>query len=204
MMTLAIPTGRLGDQALQLLKKAQFLDAEFEPKRQLRVTTPFFQLIFVKPSDVVTYVESGQADLGIVGSDVILETSPMIIEYLDLGIGRCQMMMAARPNFNPLDPPEILRVATKYPTITSTYFAEKNQKIELIPLKGSVELAPLIDLSEVIVDITETGRTLQENGLSIVETLFTISARLIIHEPSFYLKKAAIESFSQGLIEVIV
>ena len=204
MITLAIPTGRLGDQVLTLLKKAALIEENLTVNRQLMIETATLRLLFVKPSDVITYVVSSQADLGIVGSDLILEDQPSIIELLDLKIGVCQMMVAG---FNPSSKQsntEGLRVASKYPNITRTYFQKKNQPIQLTYLKGSVELAPLIALSDVIVDITETGRTLKENGLIILDTIMAISARLIANEASYFLETNSLLSIKDQLAKEVI
>jgi ATP phosphoribosyltransferase len=204
MITLAIPTGRLGDQVLTLLKKAGLIEENLTVNRQLMIETATLRLLFVKPSDVITYVVSSQADLGIVGSDLILEDQPSIIELLDLKIGVCQMMVAG---FNPSSKQsntEGLRVASKYPNITRTYFQKKNQPIQLTYLKGSVELAPLIALSDVIVDITETGRTLKENGLTILDTIMPISARLIANEASYFLQTKSLLTIKDQLAKEVI
>jgi ATP phosphoribosyltransferase len=204
MITLAIPTGRLGDQVLTLLKKAALIEENLTVNRQLMIETATLRLLFVKPSDVITYVVSSQADLGIVGNDLILEDQPSIIELLDLKIGVCQMMVAG---FNPSSKQsntEGLRVASKYPNITRTYFQKKNQPIQLTYLKGSVELAPLIALSDVIVDITETGRTLKENGLTILDTIMPISARLIANEASYFLETNSLLSIKDQLAKEVI
>jgi ATP phosphoribosyltransferase len=204
MITLAIPTGRLGDQVLTLLKKAALIEENLTVNRQLMIETATLRLLFVKPSDVITYVVSSQADLGIVGNDLILEDQPSIIELLDLKIGVCQMMVAG---FNPSSKQsntEGLRVASKYPNITRTYFQKKNQPIQLTYLKGSVELAPLIALSDVIVDITETGRTLKENGLIILDTIMAISARLIANEASYFLETNSLLSIKDQLAKEVI
>jgi len=204
MITLAIPTGRLGDQVLTLLKKAALIEENLTVNRQLMIETATLRLLFVKPSDVITYVVSSQADLGIVGNDLILEDQPSIIELLDLKIGVCQMMVAG---FNPSSKQsntEGLRVASKYPNITRTYFQKKNQPIQLTYLKGSVELAPLIALSDVIVDITETGRTLKENGLTILDTIMPISARLIANEASYFLQTKSLLTIKDQLAKEVI
>jgi len=204
MITLAIPTGRLGDQVLTLLKKAALIEENLTVNRQLMIETATLRLLFVKPSDVITYVVSSQADLGIVGSDLILEDQPSIIELLDLKIGVCQMMVAGfNPSSNQSNT-EGLRVASKYPNITRTYFQKKNQPIQLTYLKGSVELAPLIALSDVIVDITETGRTLKENGLIILDTIMAISARLIANEASYFLETNSLLSIKDQLAKEVI
>jgi ATP phosphoribosyltransferase len=189
MITCAIPTGRLGEQTLQLLFDSQVTKTRLDPKRKLIIIDELsgIRYIFVKPSDVITYVYSGNADIGIVGSDSIEEEKKQVYELLDLNIGRCDLVVAGK-DMNILKQKEVLRVATKYTSMTKAYFESINQDIEIVDLKGSVELAPLIDVSDIIVDITETGTTLKENGLIIFKTIHHISARLITNKASYVLK----------------
>jgi ATP phosphoribosyltransferase len=189
MITCAIPTGRLGEQTLQLLFDSQVTKTRLDPKRKLIIIDELSDIryIFVKPSDVITYVYSGNADIGIVGSDSIEEEKKQVYELLDLNIGRCDLVVAGK-DMNILKQKEVLRVATKYTSMTKAYFESINQDIEIVDLKGSVELAPLIDVSDIIVDITETGTTLKENGLIIFKTIQHISARLITNKASYVLK----------------
>jgi ATP phosphoribosyltransferase len=204
MITLAIPTGRLGEQVLVLLKKAKLIDDNLTVNRQLMIESASLRLLFVKSSDVLTYVVSSQADIGIVGNDLILEEQPAIIELLDLKIGVCKMIVAGyNPSANQ-PKSEDLRVASKYPQITKTYFQKKNQPIQFTYLKGSVELAPLIALSDVIVDITETGRTLKENGLTILDTIMPISARLIANEAAYFLQTKTLLTIKDQIAREVV
>ncbi|MDU4860970.1 MAG: ATP phosphoribosyltransferase [Terrisporobacter othiniensis] len=151
--------------------------------------------IHVKPSDVVTYVEKGVADLGIVGKDTILENENdnEVYELLDLGFGKCKFSVAGVKGKNNYAKEEILKVATKYPTIARNYFKSRGQKIEIIKLNGSVELAPIVGLSDVIVDLVETGNTLKANGLEIVEDMCNISSRIIANRVSYKFNKNKIE-----------
>lgn len=151
--------------------------------------------IHVKPSDVVTYVEKGVADLGIVGKDTIMENENdnEVYELLDLGFGKCKFSVAGVKGKNNYTKEEILKVATKYPTIARNYFKSKGQKIEIIKLNGSVELAPIVGLSDVIVDLVETGNTLKANGLEIVEDMCNISSRIIANRVSYKFNKNEIE-----------
>lgn len=151
--------------------------------------------IHVKPSDVVTYVEKGVADLGIVGKDTVLENEndDEVYELLDLGFGKCKFSVAGVKDKNNYSKEEILKVATKYPTITKDYFKSRGQKIEIIKLNGSVELAPIVELSDVIVDLVETGNTLKANGLEIVEDMCNISSRIIANRVSYKFNKEKIE-----------
>ncbi|MCC3868299.1 ATP phosphoribosyltransferase [Terrisporobacter mayombei] len=151
--------------------------------------------IHVKPSDVVTYVEKGVADLGIVGKDTILENENdnEVYELLDLGFGKCKFSVAGVKGKNNYAKEETLKVATKYPTIAKNYFKSRGQKIEVIKLNGSVELAPIVGLSDVIVDLVETGNTLRANGLEIVEDMCNISSRIIANRVSYKFNKNKIE-----------
>ena len=204
MITLAIPTGRLGDQALSLLKKAKLIAEHLTIQRQLMIDTPTLRLLFVKPSDVITYVVSSQADLGIVGSDLMLEAQPSVFDLLDLNIGVCKMVVAGYHPSSVHRRQDTLKVASKYPQITKAYYQRHHQPIQFTYLKGSVELAPLIALSDVIVDITETGKTLQDNGLSILDTIMPISARLIANEAAYFLQTKTLLSIKDQLAKEVV
>ena len=151
--------------------------------------------IHVKPSDVVTYVEKGVADLGIVGKDTILENESdnEVYELLDLGFGKCKFSVAGVKGKNNYSREEILKVATKYPHIAKNYFKSRGQKIEIIKLNGSVELAPIVGLSDVIVDLVETGNTLKANGLEIIEDMCNISSRIIVNRVSYKFNKNRID-----------
>lgn len=204
MITLAMPTGRLGDQALTLLKKAKLIDETLTLQRQLMIETPTLRLLFIKPSDVITYVVSSQADLGIVGSDLLLEDQPAVFDLLDLNIGVCKMVVAGFKRAALTRNQDVLKVASKYPRLTKAYYQQKNQPIQFTYLKGSVELAPLIALSDVIVDITETGKTLQDNGLTILDTIMPISARLIANEAAYFLQTQTLLSLKHQLAKEVV
>ena len=149
---------------------------------------------WVKPSDVSIYVERGAADIGVAGKDILLEYAPDVYELLDLDIGKCRMAVAAKKDFRD-DTRKTLRVATKFSNITKAYYASKGRDIDIIHLNGSIEIAPILDLSDVIVDIVETGTTLKENNLEVRETVVPISARLIANKASY--------KFKGGIIEVI-
>ncbi len=194
MLNIALPKGRLGEQSYELFERAGF------PCRE--AITDSRKLIFeneeagvryfwVKPSDVAIYVERGAADLGVVGKDVLREETPEVYELLDLGIGRCRMAAAAKNGFKD-DPSHTLRVATKFPNVAKAHYAAVGREIDVIRLNGSIELAPILGLSDVIVDIVETGTTLRENDLSVVEELFPISARLIANRASYIFKKGPV------------
>ncbi|MDX9692341.1 MAG: ATP phosphoribosyltransferase [Acholeplasmataceae bacterium] len=189
-LTIALPKGRLGDDALSALNKIGYGNIVDTNSRQLIFEDKLnhIKYLIVKPVDVITYVSQGVADIGIIGKDNILEEEPEIYELLDLGFGKCKFSIAGYPNQVLNNPDEVLRVATKYPTVAHLYFKSKNQKIEIIKLNGSVELAPLVGLSDVIVDIVETGSTLKANGLIVLEDMFEISAKLISNRVSYRFK----------------
>ncbi len=154
---------------------------------------------WVKPSDVVIYVERGAADIGIAGKDIILEYEPDIYELLDLKIGACRMAVAGKEEFRD-DPTRTLQVATKFTNIAKSYYASLGRDIDIIHLNGSIELAPILGLSDVIVDIVETGTTLKENHLKVLETIVPISARLIANKTSFKFKNQQIEALIHNLV----
>ncbi len=186
-INIALPKGRLGEKVYTMLQKAGFSCPEIEKgDRRLIFESADGKLryFWVKPSDVPIYVERGAADIGIAGKDILLEYSPDVYELLDLGIGKCRMAVAAAVGFR--DPSDrSLRVATKFPNIASGYYEKKGRDIDIIKLNGSIELAPILDLSDVIVDIVETGTTLKENNLEPTETVVPISARLIANKASY-------------------
>lgn len=160
--------------------------------------TKTIQLILVKTADLPTYVEKGAADIGVIGKDVILEAQPDVYELANLQLGKCKVAVAGFPNQSLLkDGP--LTIATKFPTITQAYFEEQGIQIETIKLNGSIELAPLIGLSEVIVDIVETGTTLKENGLVVLAEMMDVSTRLIVNKASFATKTKQIESIIEKI-----
>ncbi|MBR6229935.1 MAG: ATP phosphoribosyltransferase [Eubacterium sp.] len=194
-ITIALAKGRLAHQTLDLLEKGGITCEEIRDKdtRKLIFANPDLGLKFFlsKTSDVPTYVEYGAADLGVVGSDTILEEGRRVLEVLDLGLGKCDMCVAGPASAKEaLDTNRIRRVATKYPAIAKDYFYEKkHQTVEIVKLNGSVELAPIVGLSEVIVDIVETGSTLRANGLEVLERICPLSARVIANEASMKLER---------------
>ena len=187
MLNIALPKGRLGERVYSMLKRAGYPCPELEnPARRLvfENADAGVRYFWVKPSDVTIYVEHGAADLGIAGKDILLENRPELYELLDLKTGICRMAVAAPEGFR--DRRErTLRVATKFPRIAGDWYAKQSRDVELIHLNGSIEIAPLLGLSDVIVDIVETGKTLRENGLTVLETVCPISARLVAN-PSAY------------------
>lgn len=177
----------MGDQVYSLLEKAGYECPEyFEKNRKLILENheKGVRYLLVKPSDVAIYVEHKAADVGIVGKDILLESSPDVYELLDLDIGKCNMVVAAMHDYME-EPDRTLRVATKYVNITKSHFAEMGRDIEIIKLNGSIELGPVLGLTDVIVDIVETGSTIRENNLKVIEEFKDISARFIANRSSF-------------------
>ncbi|HSF14406.1 MAG TPA: ATP phosphoribosyltransferase [Vicinamibacteria bacterium] len=203
-LTLALPTGRLFEETKSLLSRCGMsVSDEALTHRQLRIAAGEITLVLAKDRDVPTYVEHGVADAGVVGKDVLAEQAPEVYEPLDLGVGRCRMVVA-RPRQSggkSYRDRSVVRVATKYPRVTTTYFHRDGIPVEVIPLSGSVELAPLLGLSDVIVDVVQTGRTLEANGLEIGEVLFESTARLIVNRASFRLENDAVRGLIRRLEE---
>ena len=202
MINVALPKGRLGDKAYAVLERAGYpCPAMKEDNRKLTFENEEIGIRYflVKPSDVAAYVERGAADIGIAGKDILLEYKPDVYELLDLQMGRCRMCVAGPKDFRD-DHTGTLRVATKFPNIARTYYSAKSREIELIHLNGSIELAPLVGLSDVIVDIVETGKTLIENGLAPLEEIVPISARLIANKASFKFTGSELRKL-QALVE---
>jgi ATP phosphoribosyltransferase len=189
-ITIAIAKGRLGDQGLELFRGTEMEIVRDEDSRKLifQDKKGITKYIFVKPADVVTYVEQGVADLGIVGKDVILEENKDVYEIMDLGYGKCKFVIAGFKVSAKISKQDVLRIASKYPQYVQSVFENRWQKVEIIKLNGSVELAPLLGLSDYIVDIVETGNTLRDNGLDVLEELDYISARLIVNKVSYRFK----------------
>lgn len=204
LLTIAMPKGRIFDEAVDLLRRAGYrLPPEFENSRKLIVDVPEenFRFILAKPMDVPTYVEHGVADLGIAGKDVMLEKERDVYELLDLKISKCRLSVAGLPNTKMSDVAP--KVATKYPNVAAAYFREQGEQVEIIKLNGSIELAPLIGLSDRIVDIVSTGRTLKENGLVEYEKIVDITSRLIANPVSYRMKDARISEMVDRLSKVI-
>lgn len=203
-LTFALAKGRLAKNALAMLEEIGITCDEMkEDTRKLIFTNEELKLRFflAKATDVPTYVEYGAADIGIVGKDTILEEKKNLYEVVDLGFGKCNMVVAGpKEAEEKLKYNNSIRVATKYPNIAKDYFYnKKNQKVEIIKLNGSIELAPLVGLSEVIVDIVETGSTLKENGLVILETICTLSARMVVNRVSMKMEGERINAIVEGL-----
>ena len=201
MLNVALPKGRLGEKVYAMFEKAGFECPSIkENNRKLifeneAVGVRYF---WVKPSDVAIYVERGAADIGVAGKDILLEYEPDVYELFDLDIGKCRMAVAAKKDFRD-NPQRTLRVATKFSNIARNFYASKGRDIDIIHLNGSIEIAPILDLSDVIVDIVETGTTLKENDLEVFETIVPISARLIANKSSFKFKSDIIEKIVSSM-----
>ena len=195
LLNIALPKGRLGEKVLSIFEAAGFpCPSIHEANRKLIFENKDAQVryFWVKPSDVAIYVERGAADIGVAGKDILLEYEPDIYELLDLGIGKCKMAVAAKKDFRD-DPGRTLRVATKFSNIAGSFYLSKGRDIDIIHLNGSIELAPILGLSDVIVDIVETGATLRENDLTVLEDVVPISARLIANKASYKFKSNVID-----------
>ncbi len=208
-LTIALAKGRLARQAMELLEQIGITCEEMKDKdtRKLIFVNEALKLKFFlsKASDVPTYVEYGAADIGIVGKDTILEEGRKLYEVIDLGIGKCRMCVCGPASAKELlKHHEMIRVASKYPNIAKDYFYNvKNQTVEIIKLNGSVELAPIVGLSEVIVDIVETGSTLRENGLEVLEEVCPLSARVVVNQVSMKMENERIGQIIHGLQKAI-
>ncbi len=200
-INIALPKGRLGEKVYEMFEKAGYdCPSIREENRKLIFENKEkgIRFFWVKPSDVAIYVERGAADVGVAGKDILLEYSPDVFELLDLNIGKCRMAVAAKKDFCD-DKSKTLRVATKFANIAQSYYAKKCRDIDIIHLNGSIEIAPILNLSDVIVDIVETGKTLLENNLTPLETIVPISARFISNKASYGFKTKQIEAIKQGL-----
>lgn len=201
MLNIALPKGRLGEKVYKMFKESGFPCPSIEENsRKLifeneEVSVRYF---WVKPSDVAIYVERGAADIGVCGKDILLEYQPEVYELLDLNLGKCRMAVAAKKDFYD-NKKRTLRVATKFSNIAKKYYREQGRDIDIIHLNGSIEIAPILGLSDVIVDIVETGTTLKENNLEVVETIVPISARLIANKSGYKFKNNEIENIVKEL-----
>ena len=203
MLNIALPKGRLGEKVYAMFARAGFpCPGILEENRKLVFENEEkgLRYFWVKPSDVAVYVERGAADVGVAGKDILLEHVPDVYELLDLKTGICRMAVAGPKDFRD-DPRRKLRVATKFDRIAGEYYASLGRDIDIIHLNGSIELAPLLGLSDVIVDIVETGTTLRENGLAVIAEILPISARLITNKASYELCRAEIEAIRAGILE---
>lgn len=208
-LTFALAKGRLAHQTLEMFEKIGITCEEMKDgkTRKLLFNNEDLGLNFflAKANDVPTYVEYGAADIGVVGKDTLLEEGRKLYEVLDLGIGKCRMCVAGPPKAKELlEHGELIRVATKYPNIAKDYFYNKrHQTVEIIKLNGSIELAPIVGLSEVIVDIVETGSTLYENGLQVLDEICYLSARVVVNQVSMKMKQDRIHEWMHQLKQVI-
>ena len=201
MINVALPKGRLGEKVYAMFEAAGYECPSIkENNRKLIFENPEkgVRYFWVKPSDVSIYVERGAADIGVAGKDILLEYEPDVYELLDLNLGKCRMAVAAKKGFH--DGGErTLKVATKFQNIAKQFYAAHSRDIDIIKLNGSIEIAPILGLSDVIVDIVETGTTLKENDLEVVDTIIPISARLIVNKPAFRFKTAEIEAITEKM-----
>lgn len=208
-LTIALTKGRLAEKTLEMLEAVGITCEEMKDKktRKLIFVNEELKLRFflAKGPDVPTYVEYGAADLGVVGRDTILEEGRKLYEVMDLGFGKCRMCICGPESAKELlDGNQQIRVATKYPNIAKDYFYnKKNQTVEIIKLNGSIELAPIVGLSEVIVDIVETGSTLKENGLKVLEEVCPLSARMVVNQVSMKMENERIRKLIEDLRRVL-
>ena len=205
MLNIALPKGRLGEKVYDMFEKAGFECPSIkEPSRKLIFENEEkgVRYFWVKPSDVAIYVERGAADIGVCGKDILLEYSPEVYELLDLGIGKCRMAVAAPKDFRD-SPDKTLKVATKFSHIAADYYRRQGRDIDIIHLNGSIEIAPILKLSDVIVDIVETGTTLKENDLEVRETIVPISARLIANKAHYRFNSETIEEILASFREML-
>ena len=201
MINVALPKGRLGEKVYAMFEAAGYECPSIkENNRKLIFENPEkgIRYFWVKPSDVSIYVERGAADIGVAGKDILLEYEPDVYELLDLNLGKCRMAVAAKKGFYD-DGERTLKVATKFQNIAKQFYTAHSRDIDIIKLNGSIEIAPILGLSDVIVDIVETGTTLKENDLEVVDTIIPISARLIVNKPAFRFKTAEIEAITEKM-----
>ncbi len=203
MVNVALPKGRLGKKVYDMFERAGYPCPSIkEDNRKLIFENEQagVRYFWVKPSDVTIYVERGAADIGVAGKDILLEYSPDVYELLDLRLGKCRMAVAAKKDFRE-NTGRTLRVATKFPNIARNFYERESRDIDIIKLNGSIEIAPILGLSDVIVDIVETGKTLKENELEVIDTIVPISARLIANKANFKFKTEAVEKIRNRLAE---
>ena len=200
-LNVALPKGRLGEKVYAMFEKAGFECPSIKENNRKLIfenEATMVRYFWVKPSDVAIYVERGAADIGVAGKDILLEYEPDIYELLDLNIGKCRMAVAAPKGFKD-NKKKTLKVATKFANIAKDYYTKMGRDIDIIHLNGSIEIAPILGLSDVIVDIVETGTTLKENNLEVIETIVPISARFIANKTSFKFKGEQIEKLVNEL-----
>ena len=205
MINVALPKGRLGEKVYAMFEQSGYECPSIREKGRKLIfenEEKGVRYFWVKPSDVAIYVERGAADIGVAGKDILLEYEPDVYELLDLDIGKCVMAVAAKKDFRD-NTEQTLKVATKFSNIARKYYGEKCRDIDIIHLNGSIEIAPILGLSDVIVDIVETGKTLYENNLAPFETIVPISARLISNKASYKFKQEEIEKIRASLAEIV-
>ena len=205
MLNIALPKGRLGEKVYAMFEAAGYeCPALREQNRKLIFENEAagVRYFWAKPSDVAIYVERGAADIGVAGKDILLEYAPDVYELLDLDMGKCRMCVAGPADFRD-DPARTLRVATKFLNIAKTYYSAQSRQIDIIKLNGSIELAPIVGLSDVIVDIVETGKTLEENGLAPLQEIVPISARLIANKARYKFRDAEIRELCASIAQML-
>ena len=205
-ISIALTKGRLEEQTVEILEKAGFDPSELKNKGRKLVfkdKTQDIKYFLVKAADSITYVEHGVADIGVVGKDTILESDNNFYEVMDLKIGKCGFIVASLPGNDLLKKVGHIKIGSKYPTVAKEYFKKKNMDVEVIKIEGSVELAPILGLCDGIVDIVETGTTLKENGLVVLDRICDISARVIVNKASFKMKQKEIGEFIEKIKKVI-
>lgn len=205
MLNIALPKGRLGEKVYEMFEKAGYECPSIKDKNRKLIfenKEKGIRYFWVKPSDVSVYIEHGAADIGVAGKDILTEYNPDVYELLDLNIGKCRMAVAAPAEFDE-EKVKTVRVATKFVNIASNYYSSVGKDIEIIKLNGSIELAPILGLSDVIVDIVETGETLMENNLTVKTEFMPISARLIANKSSFRFRTVEIEDVVKKLKEQV-
>ena len=205
MISIALTKGRIEKGAIKLLEQAGFGVEELKDKGRKLIfndTKEDIRYFLVKANDTVTYVEHGVADIAIVGKDTLLEKEENYYEVLDLGMGKCKFIVATLPGTNIFNKIGHIKIGTKYPAVAKSYFEGKGMDVEIIKIEGSVELAPILGISEGIVDIMETVKTLKENGIVVVDEICDISSRVIVNKSSFKLKRNEINSFIDKIREV--
>ena len=205
-ISIALTKGRLEEETVKILDKANFGTSELKNKGRKLVfndDNEEIKYFLVKAADSITYVEHGVADIGVVGKDTLLESNHSCYEVMDLGLGKCKFIVASLPERDLFNSIGHIKIGSKYPTVTKEFFKKKGMDVEVIKIEGSVELAPILGLCDGIVDIMETGITLKENGLVVLDEICEISARIIVNKASFKFKQKEINSFLSRIKEQI-
>lgn len=203
-LRIALTKGRLEKQTVELFQKMGLdCDELINKGRRLILKVNDYEVVLAKAADVITYVEHGVCDIGIVGRDTIVENGKSFYEMMDLNLGKCDFALATKKGTDFFDGFNTKRIASKYPNVTKAYFESRGMDVKIIKIEGSVELAPLLNLADGIVDIVETGTTLKENGLEVVEKIMPISARVIVNMASMKLRRDEIDEFLEKLGNVI-